>query len=245
MKEKTNLFIADSGASCHMSGSLIGMTNLRNCNDKMKIADNLTSRAEKIGDKRGYIITSEGKKKKIVLEDCKYVPALGPINLSSTTKAISNGYKLGNEGRAITLKRGKDKIVFDKEVKTKDGYVCAIKMHFDTGVEMAAPALKDGSVNVNRFHELLGHPSESKTRAVAKYYGVKLTGSFKTCASCAKAKARQANIPKSIPEEKRSKKPGERLMFDVSSIKKKSFGGAKFWLLIMDDATGFIWSHFI
>ena len=137
--------------------------------------------------------------------------------------------------------------MFDEEVKTKEGYVCAIKMHFNTETreDVAVPALKDGSVNINCFRELLDPPSESKTRAVAKYYGVKLTGKFKTCANCAKAKARQANIPKSIPEEKRSKKPGERLMFDVSSIKRKSFGGAKFWLLIMDDATGFIWSYFI
>ena len=34
-------------------------------------------------------------------------------------------------------------------------------------------------------------------------------------------------------------------MFDVSSIKGTSFVGAKFWLLVMDDATGFIWSYFI
>ena len=32
-----------------------------------------------------------------------------------------------------------------------------------------------------RFHELLGHPAEAKTRAVANYYGVKLTGEFKVC----------------------------------------------------------------
>ena len=34
-------------------------------------------------------------------------------------------------------------------------------------------------------------------------------------------------------------------MFDVSSIKAKSLGGAKFWLLVMDDATGYVWSYFI
>ena len=39
--------------------------------------------------------------------------------------------------------------------------------------------------------------------------------------------------------------PGERLAFDVSSIKSRSYGGAKFWLLVMDDCTGFIWSHFL
>ena len=162
----------------------------------MKIADNSISQAKEIGDKRGYIITKDGKKKKVVLKDCKFVPALGSINLSPTTKAIDNGYKLGNEGRAITLEKGKNKLVFDREVRTKDEYVCAIKMHFDTDEEVATPALKDSSVDINCLHELLGHPSEAKTRAVGKYYGVKLTGSFKPCIfHCAKGKARQAKHP--------------------------------------------------
>ena len=52
-------------------------------------------------------------------------------------------------------------------------------------------------------------------------------------------------ISKKIKDEKRSKTPGERLAFDVSSIKARSYGGAKYWLLVMDDATGFIWSYFL
>ena len=72
-----------------------------------------------------------------------------------------------------------------------------------------------------------------------------MTGSFKSCSHCAKRKARQANIPKSISEEKRSKKLGKRLMFDISSMTVRIFGGAKFWLLVMNDDTGFIWSYFI
>ena len=73
----------------------------------------------------------------------------------------------------------------------------------------------------------------------------KLSGKFEPCSDCAKAKAKQANVPKSIPDEKRSTVPGERLFFDISSIKSKSFGGAKFWLLIVDDATGFAFSYFL
>ncbi len=92
---------------------------------------------------------------------------------------------------------------------------------------------------------MLGHCGEEKTRAVAKYYGVKLSGEFTPCPDCAKAKAKQANVPKSIPDEKRSKIPGERLFFDISSIKSRSFGGTKFWLLIVDDATGFAFSYFL
>ena len=64
--------------------------------------------------------------------------------------------------------------------------------HSDIGVkpEFVAPALTSGTTcDVNLFHELLGHPSEEKTRLIAKYYGVELSGRFKTCGACAKAKA--------------------------------------------------------
>jgi hypothetical protein len=36
--------------------------------------------------------------------------------------------------------------------------------------------------------------------------------------------------------------PGEHLYVDISSIKERSFGGAKFWALIVDDYTDYCWS---
>ena len=181
------------------------------------------------------------------------------------------------------MRKGNFELLFDKEVKTRNGYVCAVKVYFDhdeesvataidsvtnehvkteiagraevhedqddsdveTEPELAAPALTSGKCDVNCFHELLGHPSEAKTRKVAKYYGVKLFGKFETCGACAKAKAKQADVPKKLEKGKRSVIPGEKLMFDVSSIKTRSIGGSKYWLLVMDDATGFIWSFFL
>jgi transposase InsO family protein len=35
--------------------------------------------------------------------------------------------------------------------------------------------------------------------------------------------------------------PGERLYIDISSIKERSFGGAKFWPLIVDNYMGYCW----
>jgi hypothetical protein len=42
-----------------------------------------------------------------------------------------------------------------------------------------------------------------------------------------------------------SNTPGERLYVDISSIKGKSFGGAKFWALIVDAFYGYCWSYFL
>ena len=37
----------------------------------------------------------------------------------------------------------------------------------------------------------------------------------------------------------------ERLYIDTSSVKTESLGGAKFWLLVVDDFTGMGWSYFL
>jgi transposase InsO family protein len=39
--------------------------------------------------------------------------------------------------------------------------------------------------------------------------------------------------------------PGERLYVDVSSIKERSFGGSKFWALIVDDYSDYCWSFVV
>ena len=51
------------------------------------------------------------------------------------------------------------------------------------------------------------------------------------CEDCIIGKARQKNLPK-VDDTKKATKPGERMSFDISSIKNVSFGGAKFWLLV-------------
>jgi len=42
-----------------------------------------------------------------------------------------------------------------------------------------------------------------------------------------------------------SKTPSKRLFIDVSSIKDQSFGGSKFWLLVVDDATNLAFIFFL
>ena len=54
---------------------------------------------------------------------------------------------------------------------------------------------------------------------------------------------KQKNMSKEPVE--RSGLVGERMFMDISSIKHKSAGGAKFWALFMDDCSGFLISKFL
>ena len=246
--DSKHIFIADSGASCHLTGSLEGMVDCLKICEWVTVGNGKCVEATMIGTKKGRIKMPDGSYKPIALYGCKYVPQLAPFNLFSITRALSGGCNLGNEGEVITIstKDGGFKLAFDKKIRTKTGYVGAVEILPRESDEMAAPAIgSNGAIDINRFHALLGHVSEEKTRAVAKYYGVKLVGKFEVCSACAEAKARQKNVPKSVTEDRRCNVVGERLHMDISSIKARSFGGAKYWLLVLDEATGYAFSFFL
>jgi hypothetical protein len=61
--------------------------------------------------------------------------------------------------------------------------------------------------------------------------------------ACSVAKAKQKNSNKDWKGS--SITPGERLYADISSIKGESYGGSKFWALVVDDYSGYCWSYFL
>jgi hypothetical protein len=180
---------------------------------------------------------NDGTIMNVVLNNVKYVPNLVPYNLFSITQAISSGWMLGNEGKTILLKNGKSVLKFNKILKTKSGYVGGAEILPRVDDNIAAPALSPGKgVNIMKFHDMLGHVSESTTRKTAEYYGVKLNGNF--------AKAQQRNVPKGN-NTVHAKHNGEPLFMDISSIKTTSYGGSKYWLLVVDNKTDYSWSYFL
>jgi hypothetical protein len=68
-------------------------------------------------------------------------------------------------------------------------------------------------------------------------------GTFDICEACSIGNAKQKNINKQWKGG--SSVPGERLYVDISSIQRVSFGGAKFWALVVDDFSGYCWRYFL
>ena len=50
---------------------------------------------------------------------------------------------------------------------------------------------------------------------------------------CGLAKARQKNVPKVVTNKATNRR--ERLFLDISGVKHNSLGGAKFWVLLVDE----------
>ncbi len=49
-------------------------------------------------------------------------------------------------------------------------------------------------------------------------------------------------IPKTT--QVKATRPGERLFVDISSMKNRNLGGSKFWALVVDDFSDFLWGKF-
>ena len=68
-------------------------------------------------------------------------------------------------------------------------------------------------------------------------------GTFKKCEDCSLAKAKHKNMSKDSGPK--SNIPGELICFDISYVQQKSYGGSKFWLLIVDQCTDMSWSYLL
>jgi hypothetical protein len=135
-------------------------------------------------------------------------------------------------------------LTFDKVVRTKNGFAPGIKMLpvlVDVGT-LVLETKKREMIDVNNLHKILGHCGEVNTRLTGKAYGYVIAGKFDVCEACSIGKARQKNIKKEW--KGRNSIHGERLYVDISSIKGISFGGSKFWALIIHDFSCYCWSHF-
>ena len=90
-------------------------------------------------------------------------------------------------------------------------------------------------MKVNTLHEWLGHPHFKTVINTANKLQIYLTGDIEECHSCAMAKARKNKISKH--NHNKSQTPGERIYVDIIYSNTTSFGGYKYWALIVDKKT--------
>jgi hypothetical protein len=205
------------------------------------IGDGSSITATKIGKKKMTILQQDGSTMDIILHDVKFIPEL-KFNLFSVIKAVAQGkWKLTSEGIYMILTKGDARIKFDQVLPTDSGMLLGIEMvpRTDEAYAMQQQNIQQ-TMNVNAFHERLGHTNEETTRTTAKHYNIKLTGKFEPCFDCAIAKAKQKNTNKETSNK--ATKPGERICIDISSTKEESYSGGKFWLLITDEYSNMIWT---
>lgn len=237
-----NIWIGDTGASCHMTRSLVGMSNLRNTNHTVTIGNGRTVTAGKMGTWRGIIVQEDGSTMNITLKDVAYVPTLH-VNLFSITQAMKNQAMISNRGKFIVIKKEKLVFTFDKIFETRLGFVGGVEIKPHQSENSVAFLTTDTFMTYEDAHDLLGHAGEAVTKLTAKFMGWTISKKKETCESCPIAKAKQKNMAKQITNV--VTEAGTMMSSDMSSVAGSSFGGSKYWILIVDYATKMKWSFFV
>ena len=244
----------DSGCSCTLVNSMAGMYDVETIKEAIGgVGDDVI--ATRKGKLRCLVKQADGSSTQRVLSPVKYCENARE-GLLSITNEMSNGATLGSDGTNNIVLRypDGDTIVFDRRIKTRDGWVAGVevipltdetaKLGEEKSKKVAAAgSTKMQSIDVNVLHEMLGHPCEATTRATGKLMNKKVTGTFKPCENCLLGKAKRAKISKA--PQKSSTVPGGRISLDISSPKPKSIGGKHHWLLVVDECTDFCWSYFL
>jgi precorrin isomerase len=133
-----NLFIGDSGASAHSTGSAFGLYDLKDADGSGMMGSNGSVEAtKKIGKLSATMCSKHGDKLfNLELSNVHYVPGQ-KFNLFSITKAREQGWALGGNSKVgLYVSKGNKKIVFDVRVPTKNGIILGGYM---LRTEMATP----------------------------------------------------------------------------------------------------------
>lgn len=95
-----NIWIGDSGASCHYYNSDEGLFNTKVVSEKITVANGKNMEGIKIGKLGCDVKQRDGKSFQITPQEVKFVPELW-INLFSINKALKNGFQIGSDGIII------------------------------------------------------------------------------------------------------------------------------------------------
>jgi hypothetical protein len=92
------------------------------------------------------------------------------VNLLSISKALKNGFNLGNEDVVTKLMKRKRALYFDRVLITKNGFVSGIKLMPIIGDEAnTAFELNKIKIVIDNLRKILGRCGEATARMIRKF----------------------------------------------------------------------------
>ncbi len=188
-----DMWIADTGATSHVTNSKVGGKNHRKTTVKTRGFVGVSINPDLEMDIPVTYTCGKGKEIEAELKDVQVNERFN-FNLFSVTRMLQKGYTLKGDAKSITLEKGNHTFVFDSVIRTQGGALyCArfcrnkyspphdcdmASVVSDTSEETttkAKEALKKiFKINVKQAHEYLEHLSKDKTKLTAKYLGMNL-----------------------------------------------------------------------
>ena len=177
------MWVADTGASCHITNSDSGAVLSKDASLKMKQmrpsldASRNRMKTSKLLDISARVMNYKTKEAmNITMVNCR--SGGSKFNLCSLTKMTDSGWKMSGDTTGIYLRKGKRTIHFNIPIQSPEGRSWAIKIvrTAPNGQELSlASPSATREMNTERAHYYCGHNSIWAIKATARYLDWKLT----------------------------------------------------------------------
>jgi len=251
-KIDSNLWIADTGASVHMTPYFDKLTNVKTDNEVSKITmGNGTSEEVTIsGEVVGMFQEGTNNEKLVRIRNVTYLKN-GNINLFSISQMLKHGWALTGTNQGIKITKDSMVLTFGIKVHTSKGVLFAAKITDCSEVCGVAKQDLHPVMTADEAHEKLGHINNQAVKSTANKLGWKLTGKSSICEACTEGKARQKDIVSrnQLSEKHHDETCNQRIYLDISSVQNTEFMEFEivrkpYWRIIVDERTGMKFSDF-
>jgi len=126
VKLPSKTWIADSGASTHITNEERGLYEKRCVNEPISLGNSEVVHATIVG-KLDVTVAQAGRRASFTLENVRYIPKFY-AKIFSLTVAMEKGCAISSTHKAIIVKRSSFRLEFNRTIKCKNGFVCAINL---------------------------------------------------------------------------------------------------------------------
>lgn len=245
-----NYWLADSGATSHMSNNKLWFIQLKEFNPPKECSVGNGDRIKIFGEGTVPLIchTNNGDVS-VELNHVLFVPDL-------TTNLISLG-RAADHGVTTTMDRDSCIMSLNEQVvstgKRYRGSLYLMNIRATNASEHAIIATEQaafichGERTLSELHRIFGHVSKQRIQQLAKdpAMGIKITdpAAVIDCPDCPMGSGKHTSHPDST--RKKAEQPGEMIHIDLSGQHPTSASGARYFLLCKDEWTSYSYVYFL
>nr|GBN20086.1 Retrovirus-related Pol polyprotein from transposon TNT 1-94 [Araneus ventricosus] len=234
-----NIWILDSGASCHMAKDRVWFEKIFPERKDIYLAGkDLKIICEGFGTvKAKTVSTKYGNPLNVTIENVSYVPQLR-CNLLSVICLMDKGYKIKSDNNGVLIYDKSNKLV-TKAFKNNG----RLELYFEPLYNSECYFSNPSNSNYDIWHSRLCHLNAKYMLKMKDYIDIDDVNDFK-CETCDISKITRKTHPNI--DVNQSSEILELLHADLCGpIQPESYGGAKYFMVLVDDFSGMHFTYFL
>ena len=224
-----DIFMINSGSTCHITNLLEGMENVKQISKEALVGDHKKLKAMH----RGELILLTDKRVALRLLGVLFIKNFAK-NIVSIKPLVDSGLAVQGTAKSLIFKKKGFSLVTSQEADLGFYVFKARRCSSWEDAKKLAAESRD-QVNIMTAHGIFGHMGETELRSTFAAKQIKLVGKFH-CNACCAMKARQKPTRKLGQEV--IMVANKLLYINTSGPFKLTGGSNKYWVMVVDAATG-------